>query len=405
MTFNSIKKSRPWPESRTQISFLIQKWLSFDECLQRFIAELNAALKRAFGPDKRTLTDDERVYVAIAYNRGSVKVGAGFKQGFKDDDGRFYGENVADFLAVAQSIPSVPADGAVSGPALTVERETPIVPLAPKQEAPEYPGHLIKRDSNDTDSVELIQQRLADLGFTQPGADGPMPLEVDGVFGASTADAVELFQTRHTDIHGLPLVVDAEVGSDTWGALFGSETVHESDPVPDDKLLAEVLDVAAEEIGVLEKPPGSNRGERVDEYERSAGIDFGEPWCVAFVFFCFEQAAAALEISNPMVDENCKTGGVLDLWNRAREASKVATVEHDAALDDPSRVKPGMIFIISTGGGNGHAGLVARIIGNQLETIEGNTNDGGSREGIGVFRRTGRNVDSINRGFIDFAVM
>ena len=55
-----------------------------------------------------------------------------------------------------------------------------------------------------------------------------------------------------------------------------------------------------------------------------------------------------------------------------------------------------------TGGGNGHPGFVANVIGNRLGTIEGNTNDGGSREGIGVFRRTGRTIDSINRGFIGF---
>jgi len=42
------------------------------------------------------------------------------------------------------------------------------------------------------------------------------------------------------------------------------------------------------------------------------------------------------------------------------------------------------------------------VHGNVLETIEGNTNDSGSRNGIGVFRRTGRTVASINRGYIDY---
>lgn len=74
-----------------------------------------------------------------------------------------------------------------------------------------------------------------------------------------------------------------------------------------------------------------------------------------------------------------------------------------AALDSPGVLKPGKVFIIETGGGKGHTGIVSRIVGNRLETIEGNTNDGGSREGIGVFRRNGRTVDSINRGFIDFS--
>ena len=34
--------------------------------------------------------------------------------------------------------------------------------------------------------------------------------------------------------------------------------------------------------------------------------------------------------------------------------------------------------------------------------IEGNTNVAGSREGIGVFRRNGRKVLSIDKGFIDY---
>jgi hypothetical protein len=105
-----------------------------------------------------------------------------------------------------------------------------------------------------------------------------------------------------------------------------------------------------------------------------------------------------------METADCKTGSVLDLWNRARRAQGVQILLHDDALNDPSKVKPGMIFAISTGGGYGHVGFVAQVIGNRLETIEGNTNDGGSREGIGVFRRTGRTIDSINRGFIGFGI-
>lgn len=90
------------------------------------------------------------------------------------------------------------------------------------------------------------------------------------------------------------------------------------------------------------------------------------------------------------------------MWNRARRAAKARTITTGAALDNPGVLRPGMVFIIETGGGRGHTGIVSRIVGNRLETIEGNTNDGGSREGIGVFRRNGRTVDSINRGFIDF---
>ena len=62
-----------------------------------------------------------------------------------------------------------------------------------------------------------------------------------------------------------------------------------------------------------------------------------------------------------------------------------------------------MIFVLDTGGGAGHTGLVESIEGGRLITLEGNTNDGGSREGVGVFRRNGRKIVNINRGFIDYA--
>ena len=38
-----------------------------------------------------------------------------------------------------------------------------------------------------------------------------------------------------------------------------------------------------------------------------------------------------------------------------------------------------MVFFIDTGGGHGHVGIVAANINASLETIEGNTNDNGSR--------------------------
>jgi hypothetical protein len=57
---------------------------------------------------------------------------------------------------------------------------------------------------------------------------------------------------------------------------------------------------------------------------------------------------------------------------------------------------------MSTGGGNGHTGIVEKVIGGRRVTIEGNTSDAGSREGIDVFRRDAGKIASINKGFIDY---
>ena len=289
---------------------------------------------------------------------------------------------------------------AVTGDEPPVERVQPFAPLseAQAQDVPVYPGHLLTRDSDDFDSVRVLQRRLRDLGYTESCPDGSRPLTVDGGFGTDTLDAVELFQMRHADLQGRPLVVDGQVGASTWAALFGRDAVHVSPATTDDALLAKVLEIAAGEIGVLEDPLGSNSGPRVDEYLAAVGAEPGSCWCAAFTYWCFCGAAKALGVKNPAI----RTAGVLDHWNQARGQAGVATVTMEQALDDPSLIQPGFVFIMSTGGGNGHTGLVVRVSGGALETIEGNTNGGGSRNGIGVFRRTGRTVADITRGYIHY---
>jgi hypothetical protein len=182
--------------------------------------------------------------------------------------------------------------------------------------------------------------------------------------------------------------------------MFGEDAMP-TQPRPQVFLL-EALQVAASQVGVLEEPPGSNRGPQVDEYITTIGLDPAgqHPWCAAFVYFCFNEAAKMRNVPNPAI----KTASVLDHWNKAgrRGVPRLLTME---AVNNPALVKSGMIFVISAGGGKGHTGLVEAVTGGKLKTVEGNTNDGGSREGIGVFRRDGRNIADINKGFIDYASM
>jgi hypothetical protein len=73
------------------------------------------------------------------------------------------------------------------------------------------------------------------------------------------------------------------------------------------------------------------------------------------------------------------------------------------AQAQPSLVVPGTLFLIRTSGTKGHIGIIEEVRGNQLTTVEGNTNDGGSREGIGVYRRTSRMTSQINLGFVFYS--
>lgn len=87
--------------------FLKQKWGDIDACFSHCITELNNAKTRQGWKTKAILTDEEKVFVAIAYNRGTANLSKGFKQGHQSDDGKFYGENIFEYLRLSQSIKMV----------------------------------------------------------------------------------------------------------------------------------------------------------------------------------------------------------------------------------------------------------------------------------------------------------
>ena len=85
--------------------FLNKKWENFDDVIAHGVGELSAAQKRINYHTKPTLTDDELIHVTIAYNRGTYDPAKGLKQGFKDSDGKFYGEYMDDYYKTAKTVP------------------------------------------------------------------------------------------------------------------------------------------------------------------------------------------------------------------------------------------------------------------------------------------------------------
>lgn len=152
-------------------------------------------------------------------------------------------------------------------------------------------------------------------------------------------------------------------------------------------LAAVALEVALTQVGVSEQPKNSNTGPEVNMYLKAVGLKPGFAWCMAFVYWCVNEAAAKLAVGNPLV----KTAGVLKQWNETnlRKLSPVA---------DLKAIKPGDVFIMEFKHGNGHTGFVVNVKGSNVYTIEGNTNDDGSREGYEVALRV-RNIKDF-KGFI-----
>ncbi len=143
-------------------------------------------------------------------------------------------------------------------------------------------------------------------------------------------------------------------------------------------LQQQALKVAITQLGQHENPLGSNWGKPVQDYLKSVGIAFPASWCMAFVYWCYEQASpkkaplTGFEGCNPLV----KSGGVLRCWNEADKKYRV--------VGEP---QAGDIFIMNFGKGLGHTGIVEKVDKNFVYTIDGNSNDSGSREGIEVCRK------------------
>ncbi|WP_425617944.1 peptidoglycan-binding protein [Anatilimnocola sp. NA78] len=202
------------------------------------------------------------------------------------------------------------------------------------------------------------------------------PLIVDGSFGAKTKQAVMTLQSARR------LMVDGVVGEQTWAALdqAGGPGQPPPPPLPPpagaviSTLVEKAVQIALAENGVREEPAGSNRGAKVDAYNAAAGVGNGALWCMSFVYWSFQQAAAQTGQTNPMP----KTAYCPFLYQWAKDHQKLVTTPQRGDIFLVKGLREGKPSVI-------HTGIVT---GGSINTVEGNTNNDGSSNGIGVFTRT-----------------
>lgn len=127
----------------------------------------------------------------------------------------------------------------------------------------------------------------------------------------------------------------------------------------------ELLDIARGELGVKEAPSGSNKVKYAEWY----GLN-GNPWCVMFCDWVFNQAKVAL----PTRTASCTT-----LMNAAKAAGMWVT----------AGFKPGDVVIYDWGKDRvpDHCGIVESVDGLSITAIEGNTAVGNDSDGGEVMRR------------------
>ena len=229
-----------------------------------------------------------------------------------------------------------------------------------------YPGGVLRRGGRGP-AVKRVQDRLKACGF-DPGPP-------DGVFGPLTEAAVKDFQERHDGPDKRPLVVDGVVGPLTWGALFG-EVVSDaglSEPAPPGSLAATIVEVACGQVGSSEDPPGTNWGNGIPKYLRAVGLDSSAQWCQGFAWWCALEAAKRLGHSTTRWPQpsasTCTT---------FRDAQKLGWSYKPAeVMAGTKTIRPGDFVYtkLRWREWHGHVGIVEKVEGFYVHTIEGNTSN------------------------------
>jgi hypothetical protein len=158
------------------------------------------------------------------------------------------------------------------------------------------------------------------------------------------------------------------------------------------------VSIASEEVGVRET--SRNQGPEIAKYWKDTSYPTGyanrEPYCAAFV--CWVAAEAGRR--GAKLGPGPHNAAVRHMVTWARRPGNGALVF--SPVDRTYKPQAGDFIYWAFGGANpNHIGIVERVEGARVHTIEANTNPAGSREGDGVYRRA-RNLAGAG-GFIRLA--
>ncbi len=133
--------------------------------------------------------------------------------------------------------------------------------------------------------------------------------------------------------------------------------------------------IAESQVG--EREEGNNGGEAVRKYQEATWYAPGEwAWCAAFVCWCFRETIK--EIPQAMERPTTPGAWAFEKWARKAGAELIKPASR-------TKVRRGDILVYTFS----HIGIaVEDELCDLVETVEGNTNKAGSREGDGVYSKT-----------------
>lgn len=255
--------------------------------------------------------------------------------------------------------------------------------------------------------VRWLQQKLIDYGFETCWVDDKVKkLTVDGDFGPITEECLSSFQAKIIDSltdefikQNIPiqyqddLFVTGIVDFRTWYILENYDKLKQwykieikpeiiSEPIDiKNEIIKNILEIAENEIGTVEE--GSNNyGDRVEEYQNigsDGAINGGAAWCQYFMNWLQIKTCEKLKLDYKGTYSGY-TPTVTNWGIKNKIAIKYPKIT-DIEIGDMGYVYS------STRKNSKHVYLIVGKSGNNVITIEGNTNNGGGSDGFGVFKR------------------
>jgi len=244
---------------------------------------------------------------------------------------------------------------------------------------------------NKKDDVKTVQELLntASRTLTNPSFHAGT---VDGLIArvgsnSATVRAIRAFQRYHVGMRRPDDRID--VGGTTWrhlvqatqGGVVPAGPATPSTEANADGFATALARIAEGEVGITEGAR-NNTGEDIQKYKEATWLAPGAwPWCAAFVCWCMQQALGQHPITGLRRPQTAAAWGFED-W---------ADKEAKAVLHKPAgTVQKGDIVCFTFS----HIGIaIADEAGGSVQTVEGNTNvagerDGGGRTIDGVYRKT-----------------
>jgi hypothetical protein len=127
-----------------------------------------------------------------------------------------------------------------------------------------------------------------------------------------------------------------------------------------------IVDIALQQLGLKEEPPGSDGGPQIEKFQAGAGP---EPWCADFVSWVYNEAGAGFTDGD---GPEWRIAGAVRLSDYIRANGNWTERSSNSFNPQPGDVVQ-FLFASSTVSPNDHVGIVERVEGTTLHTIEGNS--------------------------------